>query len=284
MKMVTTDIDVECRDGSTSPLQTASPTPVESSGRDVNPEDIKVRPKTPRKSSREEGPVVSRGTGDQTMPQLLVQPASGSIIPVANGKEPSCRVHDREVEAIPQQTGVWCWAASAETIIKFHDADGKAKRNTDQCNIVDTVLDGGTPSAKAGDSPCCKDKYGGRCQQNYLPGPALGAYGYNYRLWKKATLGSMPDDKIRGQLCDNGPFIFIVYYPGGGGHSLIVRDYDDAGDQIRLWVHDHSYVEDKNGNRNPTPFELWSYDAYVNGRWQGEAHEHPFDYVLIQPD
>jgi hypothetical protein len=262
--LMTTTVEVEYTGESTSSVKSSNSSSEDGktiSTDDVNPDDMSTKEKTPQQHLR-----------NQSLPPNLVL--------VDHFADASCPTRDTSAQSIAQLTGSWCWAASAEALIKFHDSRKGTVRKNSQCDIVNTVLNGGRP--KAGEPLCCADMWNAVCQQNNLPGPALRAFGYEYKLWRKAKFGRMPENKIRGQVCDNGPFSFVLYFAEGGGHSFVVADYADIDDEISLWIHDHSYVLGDDNRRLATEFELWSYDAYVNGKWHGETHEHAFDYVLIR--
>lgn len=208
-------------------------------------------------------------------------------LPVDHFTESSCPTRDREVAAIPQITGVWCWAASAEGVMRFHDA--RREMNTRQCNIVDVVANGGEIDAKNEHAFCCGDEnmWNGTCQQNGLPDYAFTKFGFDWNWVDVVTQGPLAPGQIKAQICQNGPFILVLHYTrngylSGGGHSLVVGDYLELGDKFYVWVNDHSYETAENEEHVPKPFELWSYDDYVNARWKGETtHQHSFDYVQI---
>lgn len=163
--------------------------------------------------------------------------------------------------------------------------------NLSQCNIVDTVYNSGDITAKDKDIPCCLKKYDGNCQENGLPDFAFTKFGFAWKWWNVAERGPLTPEEIKGQICQNGPFIMVLHYTrdgefSGGGHSLVVGDYEEEiDDKFYVWVHDHSSMDEMNENedRVPTPFELWSYDDYVKARWAGETHRHSFDYVQMLP-
>lgn len=190
-----------------------------------------------------------------------------------DGPESSCRVDEKTAEAIAQITSSSCWAASAETTMRYHTTSP----DPSQCDIIGTIAgkDVGNPV------DCCSNLDQGNCQRNGLPSWAFEEYGFNWLM----VQGPLEREKLAAQLCSNGPFIFLLRYSGGGGHSFVVRDYfyDEDTKELSLWVHDHSWTStDLNEQApTPTPYELWTYEDYEAGRWEGEVHTHDINYVYI---
>lgn len=156
-----------------------------------------------------------------------------------------------------QNTGVWCWAASAQMVINYLQAVNGETPLVSQCNIVNRTLDV-DPTAKLN---CCKaeDNYiytsedgstslfaamQSRCRVRYNPLAALKDYGYN------AEEASPPVEwtGLTGQLCGNHtPYISVVsfYDDDGGGiagtHSSVVGGARVTPDGDRyVEVSDHS--------------------------------------------
>lgn len=184
----------------------------------------------------------------------------------------------QKVKAIPQDTDVWCWAASAQTVIEAHDFPIK------QCDILERVYQDELTTNCCGDS----GTFPGECWRNGWPEEAFNNFAFNWE-WVK---GPLRKDTLAGQLCENGPFIFVLLFEGGGGHTFVVKDLEyiknsnmDTG-FLSLWVSDHAWVTDETDDQNkriPTDFQLWSYDAFVNGLWNGGRFTHGLDYVQISP-
>lgn len=281
IRLMTTNINVSCTQGSVP--STSKPSEPDSGAEIKDREEL---PKTPLKPSpgkmSHAGSVLNQNERESPLQARFV-------LPVDRSMESSCPTSNKEVAAIPQRTGTWCWAASAETVMRFHDTE--EEMNLSQCNIVDTVYNGGDTTAKDEDTPCCLNIWDGNCQENGLPDFAFTRFGFAWKWWDVARKGPLTPEEIKGQICQNGPFIMVLHYTrdgelSGGGHSVVVGDYEEEIDgNFYLWVHDHSSkVETKeNEDRVPTPFELWSYDDYVKARWAGETHRHSFDYVQIWP-
>ncbi|MDR4468459.1 MAG: hypothetical protein MRJ68_09195 [Nitrospira sp.] len=269
IKLFTNRVNIECA--------TDDPPKATRGGKFVNQSDLPSKP-LQKKQSSPGAPTAKKS--------LLEQDSSGTpsrtrfVMPVQNPSDDYCRTDDEEVDAIAQSTDVWCWAASAETVMKYHSTSP----NKSQCNIVNTTFRGeGDPSGPDSQAFCCADKYHNNCQRNGLPSWAFDAYEFSWLMVK----GPLEREKIAAQLCSNGPFIFILRYAGGGGHSFVVGDYDYDPDteEMALWVYDHSPLStDPNTSEpSPTSYLRWTYQDYVEGQWGGEIHEHDVNYVYITP-
>lgn len=214
----------------------------------------------------------------------------GSIYPEKPPKIPpadqprSCPATSRQTESIGQDTNYWCWAASAQTIMKFHDDQN---RNFDQCDIVNRVYKNGQMSS-GGVPFCCKQNPGPHtnpnlaypisCWKNGWPEYAFNNFGMNWE-WSP---GFLSENSIRHQLCGVGPIIFILLYDGGGGHSYVVADAEEDNGELILWVIDHSWVTNENGVRSPLEPQRWTYQAYKEGEVNGWKLKHAFDYFDME--
>ena len=94
--------------------------------------------------------------------------------------------------------------------------------------------------------------------------------------------GPLNEEHIFGQLCKTGPFIYVLKFDGGGGHSLVVKDSAYINGELFLWVHDHSWKDGTNP-RIATPVYRISYKDFVAGVWGTDNYIHDFDYVQIKP-
>lgn len=200
---------------------------------------------------------------------LETRPPRPSLV----GSQPYCRVDEKRAERVTQITSSSCWAASAEATLRFH-TDSIHPR---QCEILSDIMG----KDIEGNLDCCGNKNQGNCQRNGLPSWAFEEYGFNWLMVE----GPLEREKLAAQLCINGPFIFILRYSGGGGHSFVVSDYfyDEDTKELLLWVHDHS--SDLNGpdstELSASRYHLWTYEDYKAGRWGGEVHTHDVNYVYI---
>lgn len=203
-----------------------------------------------------------------------------NTIPITIGLPRTCPAADviQKLKNIPQLTDAWCWAASAQTVMEAHDVPIK------QCDILDRVYQDELTTN------CCRNGgiIPGECWRNGWPEEAFNNFDFNWE-W---VIGPLEKETLAGQLCENGPFIFVLLFEGGGGHTFIVKDLEYIKDsnrntgELSLWVYDHSWVTDESddqNNRRPTDFQRWSYDAFVDGLWNGGRFTHDLDYVQISP-
>ena len=130
-----------------------------------------------------------------------------------NSKVPS----EAPVRAISQDTDVWCWAASAQTIMASHG------RDTPQCEMVNAIYAGGQQAAD-GRPLCCNDPNHTPCQQNGWPHQVFNEFNFEW----KYVRGPLSPQNVEKQIDGNGPFIFVLLYAGGGGHSFVVKDYRES--------------------------------------------------------
>ncbi len=184
----------------------------------------------------------------------------------------ACDATKKDAPDVAQQTDVWCWAASSQAVMAAHGVSIK------QCDIVNQSLR---------TDQCCADKYHGDCQRNSWPHIALEANEFQWDWVRNA----LPKDKVQHLLCSVGPFIAVFLYPGGGGHSFVVEDYDIDGTdgQLYVWVQDHQgqwdpikgeFLTDAEGNRQTAAYRRVSYEAFASGEWEGAQHDHVFDYII----
>ena len=252
-----------------------------STPQDDLPEQPSVKEGIPKKKEYKEP------TSQDDLPQknpikqesIKLRLRNGLIRLIDHSMDNSCPTNGKEAAAIAQETDTWCWSASAHAVMKFHGAN--AGTNISQCNIVNTVYNFGQPTDGDATAFCCDQigRYDSTCQKNGLPDQAFDAFGFTWK-W---VVGPLQPKKVAGQICHIGPFIFVLLFQNGGGHSLVVKDYVDIGGTLYLLVHDHSWELDGYIERTPLPFELWPYDAFANGEYLGMTHEHAFDYVQILP-
>lgn len=228
-----------------------------------SPPDV-VRPKAPIDPKElPNAPVISGGPN----PGFQACPAQ------ANGI-------NRNAVATPQHTDVWCWAASAEMVMRAHGT------NVDQCGIVNRVQNGHLTVAE---KPWCCGENGNipvQCHTNGWPDQAFDAHGFNWDI----TNGALSKEKLMGQLCNVGPIIYVLLYPNGGGHSIVVKDYqkidgeidEEIDEELVLWIHDHRWVGGTHP-RKATEIYPITYEEFRDGWWQERRYKHELDYVRIRP-
>ncbi|ULA60045.1 MAG: putative PeptidaseC392 domain-containing protein [Nitrospira sp.] len=155
-----------------------------------------------------------------------------------------------------QETSNWCWATSAQTVLEFHqevrgqcDWVNRALSREDCCGnrTFDTFLNRwfiNTPSA---------------CDQGGWPHWVFTASGFDYEL---LMAPGTPDpnewttyfEAFQRQLCQNGPFVSVIQWADGGGHTQVVRG-----------IHTDLQVVEVNNHRdadfNTLPFDVFIGDA-----------------------
>lgn len=184
-----------------------------------------------------------------------------------------------------QNTGVWCWAASAQMVINY------LGNPLSQCEIVSKTLDHQIPSNPPG---CCmaEDSFvpdpppppddvlyneqvadaRTKCLKRYWPSKALRAYQYNV----EETSDPIDWPGLTDQLCTKRtPYIFVVsFYDNGiyaGRHTSVVGGARVTSDGDRyVEISDHS--EDD--------FFLMKWGAFAAGVPGDFKHE--FDFINIK--
>ena len=122
------------------------------------------------------------------------------------------------VQLHPQETSMWCWAASGQMIMDYlgHDvaqcveANNRFNRN-DCCNI-----DLCPPPTESSAHACVTGGW-----------PEFNKYGFTFKTTSNAAL-SWKD--LREQIsnepnCKKRPFAFTWHWPGGGGHMMVAKGY-----------------------------------------------------------
>jgi hypothetical protein len=249
--LFTNGVSVECTQESPSTIST----PSSSNDENVIPQDV-LPDKALKKPTSSTTNLLRHD-----IPASLPNPVF--IYPVGHSTDSSCPLRNRETDVIEQRTGSWCWAASAETVMSFHTQSPYPN----QCDIATEVA-----RQRRSVVDCCANPDHSDCDRAGLPSWAFKEYGFNW----KVVQGPLKPEKLAGQICDNGPLIFILRYAGGGGHSFVVGDYeyDEETDGFSVMVYDHSW-----GGH----YALWPYEDYVSGRWEGMIHTHDVNYVRITP-
>jgi len=120
------------------------------------------------------------------------------------------------VELHPQETGMWCWAASGQMVMDYlgHDVA--------QCTQANNEF-GHT------DCPC------NQCGKNPVVNPPcvfggwteFDKYGFTF---KRTTDAPLSWDDIKCQIsnepnCKAKPFAFTWHWLGGGGHVMVIKGY-----------------------------------------------------------
>lgn len=173
--------------------------------------------------------------------------------------------------AVAQVNGTLCWAASCQSVVFPYGTD------IQQCQIVSKVQ-------KLGEDFCCQEgnEFHGDCWVNRWPGDCFTSLKYDYQI----SDGPLPLKKLAHVLCEYGPISFVILGHNGDGHTLVVKDleYDPEG-EVLLKVHPHNYVKDDQGKSVPAEFQMWSYDKFKRGLYQGYDEtnsKHFTDYSQLE--
>jgi hypothetical protein len=185
-----------------------------------------------------------------------------------------------------QETNVWCWAASAHTVIEYLKNE-KLK----QCDILQAVYRGPLAyewaqlpkdSTDGLEPPnCCMNMPeqemppGSKnvevaqrvCYQNGWPESVFATAefhttydGFEYD-WSIPYPHGLNWDEIVEEICADRPMISVIFYGreiGGGGHAVVVGGYSELEDGSQ-WVH----VYDPGYNTEEDDSYVWPYDVYL---------------------
>ena len=183
--------------------------------------------------------------------------------------------------ATAQDTDVWCWAASTQMVMEAHGTQ------IQQCEIANKVQNRGRTPVVGG-AFCCGDvnaptfpdgsPYPLLCRRNGWPHKAFDRLNFHWKWFPEA----LPKQVLNGQLCETGPFIYVILFKGGGGHSLVVTDTAEIDGEQVLYVHDHRWTNNTFPRVATAIYEM-SYKDFVDGVWGTSTHTHDFDYVQIKP-
>lgn len=114
----------------------------------------------------------------------------------------------------PQQTSMWCWAASAQMVMDFLGV------SVQQCTEANNEF---------GRADCCNSPTPSGCVNGGWP--EFDKYGFTFKRTSNAALSW---DQLRMEVADSSgcgrrPFAFSWHWPGGGGHMMVVIGYQTVG-------------------------------------------------------
>jgi len=106
----------------------------------------------------------------------------------------------------PQETGMWCWAASGEMIMDFLGTD------VSQCDEA---------NKRFGRTDCCNSPVPAACVNGGWP--EFDKYGFGFSTTSNAALTW---DQVRDQIyCKRKPWAITWAWTGGGGHMMVGIGY-----------------------------------------------------------
>jgi hypothetical protein len=190
-----------------------------------------------------------------------------------------------------QETNVWCWAASAHTVIEY-----LKNQPIEQCALLHAVYrsqldyewdtwvqnNPDDPSVTLDRPTCCMrmpeegfPKTGEKniefaqnvCYQNSWPEDIFATEDFYTTFdgvqydWTIPYPHGLRWDQIVEEICADRPMIDVILYSrelGGGGHAVVVGGYSELDDGSQL-VH----VYDPGYNTEEDDTYVWPYDVYL---------------------
>ena len=154
----------------------------------------------------------------------------------------------------PQETSMWCWAASGEMVMDFLGTD------VGQCDEA---------NKRFGRSDCCNNPVPNACVNGGWP--EFDKYGFSADVTSDAPLDWAA---VRTEIfCHRKPFAFSWHWSGGGGHMMTVIGYVTVNGVNYVTIND-PWPPNQGDQR------VITYDAYVSG--QGYTHWNDYHNVVKQ--
>lgn len=119
---------------------------------------------------------------------------------------PNATIGSQAVVLRPQETGMWCWAASGEMCMEFLGA------SVTQCDEA---------NKRFGRNDCCNSPVPNACVNGGWP--EFDKYGFTATLTSNTALSW--EDLKKQIYCAKKPFAFSWHWTGGGGHMMVVTGY-----------------------------------------------------------
>jgi hypothetical protein len=164
---------------------------------------------------------------------------------------PNKIIGSQPVALRPQETSMWCWAASGEMCMEFL---GKTVTQCDEAN------------KRFGRTDCCNSPVPSACVNGGWP--EFDKYGFTASITSDAALSW---DDIQKQIyCLKKPIAFSWHWTGGGGHMMVIIGYAVINNVNYLSINDP--WSPNIGNQR-----FITYDEYVSG----SDHTHWNDYYNI---
>ncbi len=139
----------------------------------------------------------------------------------------------------PQETSMWCWAASGEMCMDFLGT------NVTQCDQA---------NKQWGRTDCCNNPVPAACIDGGWP--EFDKYNFTFTRTSNAALTW---DQVKEEIyCRKKPFAFSWHWNDGGGHMMVVRGY------VTLEGTNYVYVNDP-WAPNEGEQRIDTYASYVSG-------------------
>lgn len=166
-----------------------------------------------------------------------------------------------------QMTDLWCWATSAEMILRYMNNHVTQCSQATQEYGIDAKVDCCAPQALTSDLGSQHCVQGGW--------PPFEQWGFSSKNTADACEPrdhcALSFDQLKGEIDADRPVAFSWRYSGGGGHMMVAIGYVELGEE--QWVLINNPWPPGNGDT-----ALITYDYYVSGPYQ-----HWRDYYEIQP-
>ena len=168
----------------------------------------------------------------------------------------------------PQETGMWCWAASGQMVMDYlgHNVaqcvQANKRFNLTDCCSLDLCPPPITPNCNTpGGDPCACGGW-----------PEFNKYDFSFNKTSSAPLSweALRKQISRESYCGAKPFCFTWHWNGGGGHMMVAIGYTvidttrfvEINDPWPPCVGDHKFI---------------TYSAYVSG----STYSHWDDYYNV---
>jgi hypothetical protein len=156
----------------------------------------------------------------------------------------------------PQETNMWCWAASGQMVMEFLD------HNVNQCTQANN---------RFGRTDCCNSPVPNACVNGGWP--EFNKYNFDFKTTSDAPLTW---NQVREQIfCKRKPYAFSWHWAGGGGHMMTVIGYVSVSGTDYVTVND-PWPPPSSGVSGGDQ-RVVTYDAYVSG----SGYTHWDDYYDV---
>jgi len=145
---------------------------------------------------------------------------------------PSCKSSQRmkltfTFKLIEMETDNWCWAATAQNIMGYHD---KKFANTRQCQLVEDV---------SSFDPCCDSSATPECKNmGGSPEMIFKNKRFTYAPPRIATDKILNWTEATNEICEGRPYHAFIYWDGVNPHSVVVIGYDTTSGVDEIIVFD----------------------------------------------
>ncbi len=194
---------------------------------------------------------------------LILSVAVGSCAKPQSTEAPGAVCSLPETSVLPaaltaQETNLWCWAASGEMIMDFH------QHGVSQCLQANNELN--RPD-------CCSLIKPDLCIQGGWP--EFDKYNFTF---KRTTDKELTWDQVREQIaCKRSPIAFSWHWVSNGfnngGHMMVIRGYTSVDGVNYVYVNDPWPPVPDSGEQR-----IITYDEYVSG----STHNHWHDFYDIK--